>query len=149
MAQFLFDEPDKGPAPPGTGPTSECTALIVQRWPWLNAGCPSQIRRAMVQDAAVYLDLDWPHSLRPLLVLQDALAGLVLAAHKAERCVLVAPSGCQSLSRRVAPGFSPHNGHAHEGSTGGWIMPTIRISELAVLQIVGLDAAVVRPTPIL
>lgn len=39
-------------------------------------------------------------------------------------------------------GFSPHEAHAH-GAFFGWILPTLRISEYSVLQIVGLDAAVV------
>ncbi|TEB21764.1 DUF221-domain-containing protein [Coprinellus micaceus] len=38
-------------------------------------------------------------------------------------------------------GFSPHEAHAHQAFFG-WIMPTIRTSEFTVLQIVGLDAAV-------
>ncbi|KAJ3559941.1 hypothetical protein NM688_g26 [Phlebia brevispora] len=37
--------------------------------------------------------------------------------------------------------FSPHEAHAHQAFFG-WILPTIRVSEYAVLQIVGLDAAV-------
>ncbi|KAI0093708.1 DUF221-domain-containing protein [Irpex rosettiformis] len=37
--------------------------------------------------------------------------------------------------------FSPHEAHAHNAFFG-WILPTIRVSEYAVLQIVGLDAAV-------
>lgn len=37
--------------------------------------------------------------------------------------------------------FSPHEAHAHQAFFG-WIIPTIRISEYTVLQIVGLDAAV-------
>lgn len=43
-------------------------------------------------------------------------------------------------------GFSPHEAHAHQAFFG-WIMPTIRTSELTVLQIVGLDAAVVCALP--
>ncbi len=39
-------------------------------------------------------------------------------------------------------GFSPHEAHAH-GAFFGWILPTLRVSEYSVLQIVGLDAAVV------
>ncbi|KAK7062602.1 hypothetical protein VNI00_000090 [Paramarasmius palmivorus] len=38
-------------------------------------------------------------------------------------------------------GFSPHEAHAHQAFFG-WILPTIRTSEFTVLQIVGLDAAV-------
>jgi hypothetical protein len=40
-------------------------------------------------------------------------------------------------------GFSPHEAHAHSAFLG-WILPTLRMSEYSVLQIVGLDAAVVR-----
>ena len=43
---------------------------------------------------------------------------------------------------RFMLGFSPHEAHAHQAFFG-WIMPTIRTSEFTVLQIVGLDAAVV------
>lgn len=39
--------------------------------------------------------------------------------------------------------FSPHEAHAHQAFFG-WILPTIRTSEYTILQIVGLDAAVVR-----
>jgi hypothetical protein len=39
-------------------------------------------------------------------------------------------------------GFSPHEAHAHQAFFG-WILPTIRTSEFTILQIVGLDAAVV------
>ena len=42
----------------------------------------------------------------------------------------------------VGLGFSPHEAHAHQ-ALFGWIMPTIRTSEFTVLQMVGLDAAVV------
>ncbi|KAG5645965.1 hypothetical protein DXG03_004757 [Asterophora parasitica] len=44
--------------------------------------------------------------------------------------------------RTKLKGFSPHEAHAHQAFFG-WIMPTIRTSEFTVLQIVGLDAAVV------
>ncbi|CAL1714678.1 unnamed protein product [Somion occarium] len=37
--------------------------------------------------------------------------------------------------------FSPHEAHVHQAFFG-WVIPTIRISEFTVLQIVGLDAAV-------
>lgn len=39
-------------------------------------------------------------------------------------------------------GFSPHEAHAH-GAFFGWILPTVKTSEITILQIVGLDAAVV------
>ncbi|OCH92402.1 DUF221-domain-containing protein [Obba rivulosa] len=43
--------------------------------------------------------------------------------------------------RTKLKGFSPHEAHSNQ-SFFGWIIPTIRTSEFAVLQIVGLDAAV-------
>ncbi|KAF8838304.1 DUF221-domain-containing protein [Paxillus ammoniavirescens] len=43
--------------------------------------------------------------------------------------------------RTKLKGFSPHEAHAHYAFFG-WIIPTLRISEYTVLQIVGLDAAV-------
>ncbi|KAG7095118.1 hypothetical protein E1B28_005902 [Marasmius oreades] len=43
--------------------------------------------------------------------------------------------------RTKLTGFSPHEAHAHQAFFG-WILPTIRTSEFTVLQIVGLDAAV-------
>ncbi|THU93310.1 DUF221-domain-containing protein [Dendrothele bispora CBS 962.96] len=43
--------------------------------------------------------------------------------------------------RTKLKGFSPHEAHAHQAFLG-WILPTIRTSEFTVLQIVGLDAAV-------
>jgi hypothetical protein len=44
--------------------------------------------------------------------------------------------------RTKLKGFSPHEAHSHQAFFG-WIMPTLRTSEFTVLQIVGLDAAVV------
>ncbi|KIY73172.1 DUF221-domain-containing protein [Cylindrobasidium torrendii FP15055 ss-10] len=43
--------------------------------------------------------------------------------------------------RTKLKGFSPHEAHTHPNFFG-WILPTIRTSEFTVLQIVGLDAAV-------
>ncbi|THH04916.1 hypothetical protein EW145_g5182 [Phellinidium pouzarii] len=43
--------------------------------------------------------------------------------------------------RTKLKGFSPHEAHAHSAFFG-WIIPTIRTSEITILQIVGLDAAV-------
>ncbi|KAF8632659.1 hypothetical protein AX17_004792 [Amanita inopinata Kibby_2008] len=43
--------------------------------------------------------------------------------------------------RTKLQGFSPHEAHSRQAFFG-WIMPTIRTSEFTVLQIVGLDAAV-------
>ena len=47
-----------------------------------------------------------------------------------------------SLNISYLAGFSPHEAHSHQ-SFFAWILPTIRTSEFAILQIVGLDAAVV------
>jgi hypothetical protein len=44
--------------------------------------------------------------------------------------------------RTLLKGFSPHKVHDSDGLVG-WILPTLRASEFTVLQIVGLDAAVV------
>lgn len=38
--------------------------------------------------------------------------------------------------------FSPHEAHLHT-KLFGWIIPTVKTPELVILQIVGLDAAVV------
>lgn len=43
--------------------------------------------------------------------------------------------------RTKLKGFSPHEAHSQQAFLG-WLMPTIRTSEFTVLQIVGLDAAV-------
>ncbi|KAG8221618.1 hypothetical protein J3R82DRAFT_1895 [Butyriboletus roseoflavus] len=43
--------------------------------------------------------------------------------------------------RTKLKGFSPHEAHARPAFFG-WIMPTLRTSEYTILQIVGLDAAV-------
>lgn len=48
---------------------------------------------------------------------------------------------CRAVPDRIA-GFSPHEAHAHTAFFG-WIWPTLKTSEYTVLQIVGLDAAVV------
>ncbi|KAI0029909.1 hypothetical protein K488DRAFT_55341 [Vararia minispora EC-137] len=47
----------------------------------------------------------------------------------------------QFAPRTKLKGFSPHEAHAHTAFFG-WIWPTLRTSEYTVLQIVGLDAAV-------
>ncbi|KAG2142930.1 hypothetical protein DEU56DRAFT_870510 [Suillus clintonianus] len=43
--------------------------------------------------------------------------------------------------RTMLKDFSPHDAHAHQAFFG-WIIPTMKVSEYTVLQIVGLDAAV-------
>ncbi|KAG0698644.1 hypothetical protein DFH29DRAFT_810066 [Suillus ampliporus] len=42
--------------------------------------------------------------------------------------------------RTMLKDFSPHEAHAHQAFFG-WIIPTLKVSEYTVLQIVGLDAA--------
>jgi hypothetical protein len=46
------------------------------------------------------------------------------------------------VNSRLPAGFSPHEVHS-KSTFFGWILPTLRTSEFTVLQIVGLDAAVV------
>ena len=70
------------------------------------------------------------------------MATSLRTSHQAQRyCHSVVP--LPSISLRNFTGFSPHEAHAHLAFFG-WILPTIRTSEFTVLQIVGLDAAVVR-----
>ena len=59
------------------------------------------------------------------------------------------PQNPRVSANQLPPGFSPHEAHAHQAFFG-WILPTIRTSEFTILQIVGLDAAVVSgiPTPL-
>ncbi|KAK4703754.1 calcium permeable stress-gated cation channel, partial [Phenoliferia sp. Uapishka_3] len=44
--------------------------------------------------------------------------------------------------RTLLKGFSPHEVHDKRDTYFGWVLPTLRTSEFTVLQIVGLDAAV-------
>lgn len=53
------------------------------------------------------------------------------------------PSSRPEADPLPSTGFSPHEVHDKQ-SFFGWILPTLRTSEFTVLQIVGLDAAVVR-----
>jgi hypothetical protein len=64
------------------------------------------------------------------------------ASHEIEGYGLFLHAEAPELVTMIA-GFSPHEAHAHQAFFG-WILPTIRTSEFTVLQIVGLDAAVVR-----
>lgn len=76
-----------------------------------------------------------------ILILSDEMATGVCTSDGAQRyvsCLMTSlNAGCL-----VPSAFSPHEAHVHSAFLG-WVLPTIRISELAVLQIVGLDAAVV------
>jgi len=69
------------------------------------------------------------------------MAVVICSTNQAERFICLWPFCLPSLT--LYSGFSPHEAHAHQAFFG-WIMPTIKTSEFTVLQIVGLDAAVVR-----
>lgn len=69
------------------------------------------------------------------------MAAFICPSYEAERYVYLVVRRWLLNDRA---GFSPHEAHAHQ-ALFGWIMPTIRTSEFTVLQIVGLDAAVVSP----
>jgi len=74
------------------------------------------------------------------------MAVVIRSSDKAERQGSFQKSG--SFCSLVPLGFSPHEAHAHQAFFG-WILPTIRTSEFTILQIVGLDAAVVGCIPAL
>lgn len=74
-----------------------------------------------------------------ILVLSHPVATVFCAANKAERNLEI-PFAVTLAHLDL--GFSPHEAHAQQAFFG-WLMPTIRTSEFTVLQIVGLDAAVV------
>lgn len=44
--------------------------------------------------------------------------------------------------RTKLKGFSPHEAHSMDRNLFGWIWPTVKAGEIAILQIIGLDAAV-------
>lgn len=99
----------------------------------------SEVRGAVVYDAACAVHHHWPFLVLGILLLPNPLANPLCSAHKAQGFVAqqLRPKGCSS----PCAGFSPHEAHAHQAFFG-WILPTIRTSEFTVLQIVGLDAAV-------
>ena len=72
------------------------------------------------------------------------MAVIVCSEDQVEGCVFLPFIRMRYEGADAWIGFSPHEAHAH-GAFFGWIMPTIRTSEFTVLQIVGLDAAVVCP----
>ena len=104
----------------------------------------SQIRRTLVHDPVGIIDQHRTILFPGLLVLQDEMAVVICSPDETKR---------QAFSRNSTapihqppPGFSPHEAHAHQAFFG-WILPTIRTSEFTILQIVGLDAAVVCRMP--
>ncbi|KAG8915173.1 hypothetical protein FRC00_006980, partial [Tulasnella sp. 408] len=100
-------------------------------------------------------NLDGPYWLQTTMALASAI-GLTsfllfsywrtrLPIHFASRTKLVGEWVLGGVVRAGSDNFvvdlSPHDALAHQ-TFFGWILPTLRISEFAVLQIVGLDAAV-------
>jgi len=77
----------------------------------------------------------------PLYVCSNTLAGFVFAENEAQGWGIWHKSNDTALNLMIL-GFSPHDAHTHT-SWFAWILPTIKTSEFTVLQIVGLDAAVV------
>jgi hypothetical protein len=84
----------------------------------------------------------WVDIISPLHVCSSTLACLVCAENEAQGWELQYQTTEFALNL-VNIGFSPHDAHTHP-SWFAWILPTIKTSEFTVLQIVGLDAAVVR-----
>jgi hypothetical protein len=71
------------------------------------------------------------------------MAPTLRPSDKTQRCNVSLPWQILESAHNIShPGFSPHEAHAHQAFFG-WILPTIRTSEFTILQIVGLDAAVV------
>ena len=77
-----------------------------------------------------------------VLILSNTMAFTLCSSHETQRLVSLTTSESATYNNLGYTGFSPHEAHAHQAFFG-WIMPTIRTSEFTVLQIVGLDAAVV------
>ncbi|KAG9047641.1 hypothetical protein FS837_001834 [Tulasnella sp. UAMH 9824] len=82
-------------------------------------------------------NLDGPYWLQTTMALASAigLTSFLLFSYWRTRMPI------HFASRTKLVDFSPHDALAHQ-TFFGWILPTLRISEFAVLQIVGLDAAV-------
>ena len=146
-----FDDGDEGPGggpPPGSPPTSAQTtgfsfpAIRVADAATLTS--PSQIRRPLVHDSAGAVKHNRTFLFPGLLVLQDKMAVVIRSPDETER---QGSSRHPTVSAHRPLGFSPHEAHAHQAFFG-WILPTIRTSEFTILQIVGLDAAVVGGIPI-
>jgi len=79
----------------------------------------------------------------PWLQTQLAIALIVGITSFLSFCFFRTRSKVLYMPRTLLKGFSPHEVHS-KSSFFGWILPTLRTSEFTVLQIVGLDAVVVR-----
>jgi len=104
----------------------------------------SQIRRPLVHDSVGAIDQHWPVLFPGFLVLQDEVAAVIRSPDETER--QDSSKNPTASAHQSTLGFSPHEAHARQAFFG-WILPTIRTSELTILQIVGLDAAVVGGMP--
>jgi hypothetical protein len=138
VSRTSYDDP--GGPPPGSPPT--CTPLLIclslsvllfilssvkYEGPWLSTQIMISSSIGMVSLLIFsYCRTRWPLLFAP----RTKLKGTQLRYLS------------RVLLRRNLLGFSPHEAHAH-GAFFGWILPTLKVSEYSVLQIVGLDAAVV------
>ena len=128
------DDPE---LPPGSPPTSEYQSFIP-----CGAHCQSKSnlkdhglrpKYHSPQQSEFSLSFSFP------IAVQDGLCfSLPEQSSKVRSSEPHSPKTCDFC----AIAFSPHEAHAHQAFFG-WVLPTIRTSEFTVLQIVGLDAAVV------
>jgi hypothetical protein len=104
----------------------------------------SEIRGTMVHDTTNNFSYNRNIFFSRVLILSNSMAFALCSSHETQRFVShnTSESATQGLQQVDYTGFSPHEAHAQQAFFG-WIMPTIRTSEFTVLQIVGLDAAVV------
>ena len=102
----------------------------------------SEVRGPVVRDADHHLFGIGSERVLDILLLQNTVAFTLCAANEAERRVSYPMQLTRALMEECT-GLSPHEAHAHTAYLG-WLWPTLKTSEYTVLQIVGLDAAVVR-----
>jgi len=128
---------DEPKLPPGLPPTSRFSPCPVS--PSLTSLLFRQVRGSVVYDTNLALLYHRALVFPDFLVLSPTMAVDICTQDHVEGyvpCVLV-------TSRNSSPpDFSPHEAHAQQAFFG-WIIPTLKVSEYTVLQIVGLDAAVV------
>jgi hypothetical protein len=110
---------------------------------WSSRGQPThqKFRRALVFNSAYYLSLNRIGLLLCFLLLPQEMAASICSTYQTQRW-LMRPICSWLHADTFLKGFSPHEAHVHD-SFFGWIMPTLKTSEYTILQIVGLDAAVV------
>lgn len=98
--------------------------------------------RTMAADSIIHRSLCRHHVVSRFLRAQNAIKSSLCSENFVAWSVETM-SNNTSYGLRFVLGFSPHEVHT-KNTFFGWILPTLRTSEFAVLQIVGLDAAVVR-----